>query len=330
MDSIITVLALKPLAVGVTDDYSAQLIHFRDRTLRLTYFDTAQWAELCLASVKEGCAQCIGKSLRLVPCDDDSYNQAWELTPSPGDDGTGYYKKVKTVVPMTDPLTAKDTELCLDATQQDKLKTEDCDASSAYQNYFHVEFVPPTRISPPSPPPPVYPPGVQNVYESNVPGVGGWGGTCTCPDGAVYDVGDWSDDCASLACVGGLPGTCHSSTQPGAGKRVICAVAPPPVPSPPPVPIYTCGSSFAIEAEVGISYETHNVAEYKTADEAACRVRFCEYNLDHPNAPAAAYSYFDHNDDWALTCFLRRDLANPTERSDVRSGKLLPLPSSSL
>jgi hypothetical protein len=47
-----------------------------------------------------------------------------------------------------------------------------------------------------------------NVYES-APGVGGWGGMCTCPDGQQYNVGDMNDACGSLACVGGTPGPCE-------------------------------------------------------------------------------------------------------------------------
>ena len=53
-----------------------------------------------------------------------------------------------------------------------------------------------------------------NVKETDVSGVGGWGGKCTCPDGQVYQVGDNSDRCASLACVDGVSGAC-GSTNPG-------------------------------------------------------------------------------------------------------------------
>merc|ERR1712039_771000 len=40
-----------------------------------------------------------------------------------------------------------------------------------------------------------------NVYETNAAGIGGWGGQCTCPNGEVYQVGDYIDHCASLACI---------------------------------------------------------------------------------------------------------------------------------
>ena len=64
-----------------------------------------------------------------------------------------------------------------------------------------------------------------NVYEKR-PGVGGWGGQCTCPDGQVYDVGDNNDNCASLACVGGVSSACSSGgIQASAqGMAVTCAV----------------------------------------------------------------------------------------------------------
>ena len=35
----------------------------------------------------------------------------------------------------------------------------------------------------------------------------GWGGKCTCESGEIYDVGD-INDCESIACYGGTPGTC--------------------------------------------------------------------------------------------------------------------------
>jgi hypothetical protein len=47
-----------------------------------------------------------------------------------------------------------------------------------------------------------------NVYE-RVGGVGAWGGTCTCPDGQVYQVGDYNNYCGSLACIGGTPSQCE-------------------------------------------------------------------------------------------------------------------------
>ena len=80
-----------------------------------------------------------------------------------------------------------------------------------------------------------------NTVTSGVPGVGGWGGTCTCPDGNVYQVGDTgactarcddpvtcdtSAQSTSLACYGGIQGTCntYSGGNPGgATKSVICA-----------------------------------------------------------------------------------------------------------
>jgi hypothetical protein len=44
-----------------------------------------------------------------------------------------------------------------------------------------------------------------NTYEKGA-GVGSWGGSCTCPNGQVYDVGDSGNTCESLACEGGIAG----------------------------------------------------------------------------------------------------------------------------
>merc|ERR1712207_85680 len=55
------------------------------------------------------------------------------------------------------------------------------------------------------------------------PGVGGWGGECTCPDGQTYQVGDNDDRCGSLACEGGTAGTCHQFSEPSrVGYKVTC------------------------------------------------------------------------------------------------------------
>ena len=65
---------------------------------------------------------------------------------------------------------------------------------------------------------------VENMVENGASGVGTWGGTCTCPDGSEYQVGDNNDGCGSLACIGGNPGPCSGSNPGGAGVRVRCAL----------------------------------------------------------------------------------------------------------
>ena len=65
---------------------------------------------------------------------------------------------------------------------------------------------------------------VENMVENGASGVGTWGGTCTCPDGSEYQVGDNNDGCGSLACIGGNPGSCSGSNPGGAGVRVRCAL----------------------------------------------------------------------------------------------------------
>ena len=56
----------------------------------------------------------------------------------------------------------------------------------------------------------------------NAPGVGGWGGSCTCPDGSVFQVGDLNDYCGSLACVNGQAGTCNEDEGAWSSRSVTC------------------------------------------------------------------------------------------------------------
>jgi hypothetical protein len=61
-----------------------------------------------------------------------------------------------------------------------------------------------------------------NNYNSNA-GKGGWGGSCTCPDGKVYQVGDNMNSCGSLACFGGgKAGTCNRYNGAWSKASVTC------------------------------------------------------------------------------------------------------------
>ena len=63
-----------------------------------------------------------------------------------------------------------------------------------------------------------------NIITENAPGVGGWGGYCTCPDGQVYGVGDNHNWCGSLACVNGVAGGCNRrENNAWRGRKVVCA-----------------------------------------------------------------------------------------------------------
>ena len=80
----------------------------------------------------------------------------------------------------------------------------------------------------PAPPPPQYPPELgPNVVLHDAPGVGGWTGWCTCPNGERYAVGDQYNGCGSLACIGGSSSDCSwESGRPhahGARTQVTCA-----------------------------------------------------------------------------------------------------------
>jgi hypothetical protein len=75
-----------------------------------------------------------------------------------------------------------------------------------------------------------------NIVEKNVAGVGGWGGSCTCPDGQVYQVGDQNNYCKSLACIGGTSGKCNRHSGTWSNTKVTCGVtrkAPPAAPAAP-------------------------------------------------------------------------------------------------
>jgi hypothetical protein len=64
----------------------------------------------------------------------------------------------------------------------------------------------------------------ENIVVEESRNTGGYGGTCMCPDGQTYDVGDNQDGCASLACVGGTSGSCVKDQIPGIRRlRVECA-----------------------------------------------------------------------------------------------------------
>jgi hypothetical protein len=76
-----------------------------------------------------------------------------------------------------------------------------------------------------------------NLIEENVPEVGGWSGTCTCPNGQQYKVGDNHNGCRSLACIGGVSSGCSRNDRSGLNRRVTCAPQPPqPQPPQPPQP----------------------------------------------------------------------------------------------
>eukprot|EP00729_Bicosta_minor_P004694 gene4694-30163_t len=68
-----------------------------------------------------------------------------------------------------------------------------------------------------------------NVYTSHPPGtgVGQHGGECTCPNGQVYLVGDYANECGSLACEGGTITKACSPYHPVEGhhKSLTCGQA---------------------------------------------------------------------------------------------------------
>jgi len=79
-----------------------------------------------------------------------------------------------------------------------------------------------------APPPPWV--GEEDMYYQKS-GVGTWGGTCTCPSGEVYYVGDNNDYCGSLACNGGVAGTCDQSLPQSGWLMAVDCGAPRPTSS---------------------------------------------------------------------------------------------------
>ena len=58
--------------------------------------------------------------------------------------------------------------------------------------------------------------------EENASGVGYWGGTCQCPDGTTYEVGDNNDNCGTLACVNGEKVNCYEYDGEWSNRKVTC------------------------------------------------------------------------------------------------------------
>jgi len=63
----------------------------------------------------------------------------------------------------------------------------------------------------------------ENEEKENDPMVGNWGGTCACPDGHSYQVGDNNDNCMSLACTGGQMVNCNRRYGKWSKRSVKCA-----------------------------------------------------------------------------------------------------------
>mgnify|MGYP007078110217 CR=1 FL=1 len=55
-------------------------------------------------------------------------------------------------------------------------------------------------------------------------GGGIWGGSCTCPDGKIYQVGDEANFCKSLTCIGGIAGKCNKAVGPWTHRKVTCGI----------------------------------------------------------------------------------------------------------
>ena len=63
----------------------------------------------------------------------------------------------------------------------------------------------------------------KTTIQENAPNVGGWGGTCRCPNGIYYEAGDNNDGCGTLACVNGEMIDCNRFEGGWSKRKVICA-----------------------------------------------------------------------------------------------------------
>jgi len=110
-----------------------------------------------------------------------------------------------------------------------------------------------------------------NTVEENVSSVGFWGGTCQCPDGTTYEVGDNYDNCGTLACINGEKVGCNERNGEWSQRKVTCG---------------DCGSGFSYTVQDldGSTKEWPNPGEGIANCRFACLTRSgCtgfEYNHD--------------------------------------------------
>jgi class 3 adenylate cyclase len=66
-----------------------------------------------------------------------------------------------------------------------------------------------------------------NIYRREV-NVGGYGGKCVCPNGEIYEVGDYKNNCERLACEGGTWTECRAGgiNSANEGMKVTCGALP--------------------------------------------------------------------------------------------------------
>mmetsp|Transcript_41209 Transcript_41209/g.116598 ORF Transcript_41209/g.116598 Transcript_41209/m.116598 type:complete len:835 (+) Transcript_41209:94-2598(+) len=101
----------------------------------------------------------------------------------------------------------------------------------------------------------------ESTQHDKVDGAGAGSGTCTCPDGQRYAVGDLTENCAhgeaSLACNGGVPSACtHGQVSEGDSMGVTCAGAGQVIlKSKPGAKLYGKGSGPSDSADFTSSYE---------------------------------------------------------------------------
>ena len=66
--------------------------------------------------------------------------------------------------------------------------------------------------------------GTENFVEFDVTAVDGWSGTCRCPDGRTYEVGDSIGSSESLACINGDIVSHYGVEGTRSVKKITCSL----------------------------------------------------------------------------------------------------------
>jgi len=158
---------------------------------------------------------CIDRSLLMHGSDDASASSLQNyrestFTKKYSSDGEGYWLKVTGLEQLTGGCTIQETQ-ALEVSRAFQVEQFSFASRKFHQIALEGEWAEESRVFQSA-----------NIVEENVLGVGRWGGSCTCPDGSVYQVGDNIDLCNSLACVGGVSGACTRANGPWSRRRVTC------------------------------------------------------------------------------------------------------------
>lgn len=161
---------------------------------------------------------CVGRNLLMHNNQDtsassfQSYKETGGIFGSYSGDRQGYWLKVTGLEQLTGGCTIQETQALV--TRDFQVEQFSLASRELHQIALKGEWAEESRVFQSA-----------NIVEENSPGIGSWGGSCTCPDGSVYQVGDNLDHCNSLACVGGVSGACTRGSGPWSRRKVTCVGA---------------------------------------------------------------------------------------------------------